>query len=1424
MRVNLKRTGLSAPITCPGARHGVAMDRRSAKAVLMVLLIQLVAATSSATSMKPESARSTSLSPMATPPSALSSTKSLTINQCDQQQELVVLKSPNDCFCPPGYASLRDFSPLAGGGGKKVAPLCIGLRSKGPWQDACVSSGTGTDYYDLPPEEMALVRVFLAAHGVSDFWISARRIAPRGALVRRLPGSRWNDPIAQDVKKGPLTVGLPDLLAPMDPGCAAIGGAHFGQLVIRSCSRLLHQLCLYRESALITLYCRQGEYTTRYSSPQQRFCYSVREQTSDTIEQLFGGTSEFEQLMDTTARTRHLRDALLQEFSSANRKHCHGELLLRDSVSQAHRLGKRAQNALSGITNGSATIGCVVLQRAELWRTDEENSSMHLYFDKGQHKLYLTVYGAWRFWREGPKDPGFRCYTNADVKLIRTVKVSHRAKFHPQRQSTHRGDQDEADDVDGNYRDGLGDERTMYELQLVDSGAPVQYWCEAHLLPDLSHLASQPVLAGRRPDGKSFFSATIELLVNHSDVKSLSLASYEQRVEEHIKRHRGRRPELRAVFTALKSCRVKRVDGTRETTDGGGHSVRLILHLVMKRVKSWRSFPIIPELLVNEIGLPENYVQYYKMRWYLHSALVSLVDAQFHLVGVNSTELCLPNSLRVAPGGNIWWTARLGETVTPKNLCLVEDTGLPLTRRCVGDFLYGCAWEPERWTNSGECSHLQHPITRALYEYSTRQMNRSMLSSVFQTVGDVLAMPTSLLPADLFYISKTLENMRQVLVPEKEEEAAQEKEVLEAAPQLGEQYYCNITGIMNRLMYVNRTIVIRSQLALNTTNILLAAFETMINGMALANDSTVLLRGSQFNCDRDMSHAKQPYAGRLALANNDGTVMFRSQRLIVLIVDPTVANISGMALFRKDRQNGDNQTITEHDEEIDDEGDFNDLTIRYLYMNQSQESLLDESDLEIGSFLPESVLENLGPLQEAMTKADEEAEPDEESVPDSTEQPVASMASIPPPSLRIVVMIYYNDRAFRETKNGTIARPNSKIISVTIPGYGSRMPGEIPIYTRQHDPGRASRCGYWSLDSLDDSPGEFGRWSYDECRLVNVSTSGAITICGCFHLTSFSRLTMDTQMVETVGVSKKLIADKSTMALDVITVIGCALSLLGVIGILVTAILFPSWRVKASSKILLQLSCAIAVEMIIIFFEGPDIDKQGISTLDEIECTLLGSVFHYIILVTFMWMLVSAYLQFMRYVKVLGWLRPSHFILKATMCCWGLPALPVVIFLILDHRLYLKQDNVSDICYPHASALYYGLLLPIGAIIFLNFISFVFVLYNIFTIPSNLTKTADHDMTLAQLRLSIFLFFLLGLPWIFGMLTTGSVDKLFAYLFCLTAPLQGFVLFIYFIVMDPIARRLWLRKLQRVPCLARIDKHLDEKETTSPSTSNNTYL
>uniref|UniRef100_A0A182W434 G-protein coupled receptors family 2 profile 2 domain-containing protein n=1 Tax=Anopheles minimus TaxID=112268 RepID=A0A182W434_9DIPT len=1346
---------------------------------LLAVAALVVAAVPSVSSTSPSTASLVSSTP---------STTFLTENQCEdhpvQQLNFVERsKIPHDCRCPPGFAAVRVYQ-------QTNKALCVGIRSAGPWQDGCVRSGTATDYYDLDLTDLVEVRQLLHRLNVSECWISARRLLKYGELVRRLPGTRWNTPVELP-NHSHLLLPVSDYNKNHD--CATVRiDQQSDQLSYQNCSATLPQICIYREASLLQLHCETNEYTTRYSS-HQRYCFSLRKSSLNMVRMLrLAMTAKGNYSIDNNRKVQ-----LLIEMYDAS-KNCSDSLnfIYADRKDSTHHAHKRDTGDNKTMPNRDIipiaspdpnSFACIAHQRLQiendtLVTTDGTGPGMYLHFDKARHKLFLTVYGDRWFWREDPSTNGFVCFTNVNDEQLYSLRVKKLRSSHVKW------------DKHASNASSFTADRRMYEVKLEEYGPPRPYWCEAHLVPDFALIKTDTVLAQRKANCRRYFSATIELLLTRASTNppdTLRLKDYDRIIGEYVKNRHKQLPELKHIFEAIKSIHVKRMEDFWTSATNDWYTVRLVLHIVTKCAKKWDKL-LQPES--NEIELPAQYLDYYQMHRSLTTALESLRGEGFRFIGTNSTEYCLPESLQLAKGKNVWWPARLGETVAPRNLCLIEVSGLPVTRRCLGDYLYGCAWD---WNPGSElCSNQKRPTTDLLYRYSVSQLNQSVLGDVLHKTSDVLAIPENVIPADLFYISKTLENMPTLFEPD-----TTVSEVRDDPNRYA--YFCNISNILSRVMYLNETTVVQSQRALNTTNILLDATETIVNQLALANDTVAMMQGEQYNCQAPGSVEQ--------LRRNDGTVLFRTARLIVLIADPTVANVTGLALFRNRKPEDLSDGLKDDEQE-----DFSDYRLRYLYMNQSIEALLMESDLEIGSFIPQHVIESLDELNDAFATTEEEEDPDTVEV--STTPVSEPQDPLPNPTpLRIIVTVYYNDHAFRETKNGTIARPISKIISVNMPGYGSRMPDEIPIYTREHAPNRPGRCGYWSFDA--DNSTEFGHWSYDECRLLN--SSGTLSLCGCFHLTSFSRLTKDIQMVETVGVSQKLIADKGTLALDIITAIGCSMSLLGVVGIFATAALFPAWRAKASSKILLQLSCAIAIEMIIIFLEGPDIDQNRIS---QIECALLGAIFHYIILVTFMWMLITAYLQFMRYVKVLGRLRPSHFILKATVCCWGGPLLVVSLFLSLDYTLYLKRDNLSDICYPHGTALWYGLLLPIGLIIFVNLISFVIVMYHIFTIPNNLTKTADHAMTLAQLRLSVFLFFLLGLPWIFGMLTTGTEDKLFAYLFCLTAPIQGFVLFVYFVIMDPTARRFWYRKLQHLPCVTRTDKQVDGEHTTSPNTSFNTYL
>ncbi|CAG9796488.1 unnamed protein product [Diatraea saccharalis] len=468
-------------------------------------------------------------------------------------------------------------------------------------------------------------------------------------------------------------------------------------------------------------------------------------------------------------------------------------------------------------------------------------------------------------------------------------------------------------------------------------------------------------------------------------------------------------------------------------------------------------------------------------------------------------------------------------------------------------------------------------------------------------------------------------------------------------------------------------------------------------------------------------------------------------RFVVQISYPRLTNITGLAIINS--ENSDQ---------------FNEMQITPLYENMTLKEVLSIEHLEVATWFPNIAISNL----QNNSNKDE--------------------------YMHMVINVFSEDVIFQQL-NKTSYVINSRIIEVEIPGYSTNSEFSIPIIFKNinHTAGIVSRmCGYWDFHSnTGNIP---GKWSDRGCTLIaNVKN---MTICECYHLTHFGQLiniNIDRDLKDTIIVSGH------QKALNIITLIGSSLSITGIIGIWITAIVFDLWRKKTGTKVLLQLSTAIALPLILIVFFNVDnsfiVEMHDINQNSQhlkIICIILGAIFHYSVLTNFMWMLITAILQFLRYVRVLGVSRPSKFMIKLALIGWGLPSIPVIIVLILDRENYIpRPDSERRICYPSGIYMMLGVVLPVSLILIVNIILFISVIKAI-SRKSDM-RTNDRSLVCAQFRLSIFLFFLLGLTWVFGIMSfSGSV--ICSYIFCLTSTVQGFVLFIYFIICDPSTRNLWV--------------------------------
>ncbi|XP_037041277.1 uncharacterized protein LOC119078003 [Bradysia coprophila] len=544
--------------------------------------------------------------------------------------------------------------------------------------------------------------------------------------------------------------------------------------------------------------------------------------------------------------------------------------------------------------------------------------------------------------------------------------------------------------------------------------------------------------------------------------------------------------------------------------------------------------------------------------------------------------------------------------------------------------------------------------------------------------------------------------------------------------------------IYNNVMQIDHKVA-RSSAAFNSTNVLLESLD-----LTLIHEANALFASRRSDLEEIQLVNVSITAESLAISDDPGIVISTSPMLINIVIDPMLTDVSGVAVLK--RKGGFSFDS--------DSAGLGDYSVQKLYRNQSSNDLLSQPDLHVASFLPESVLVSILKMR---------------------------------PDAKLVFSIFYNDVLFQTVDNATYIKSDGKIIAVSVPGL-KKLPGWLPIYVKPES-SINDYCGYWDFSSTDG-------WSETGCFRAGQNPMTNVVMCSCDHLTHFAYLLKG---------NSSHFEEIHLRSLQGITVLGCTLSLIGIIGIYITAMQFRSWRSKTSTKYLLQLSTAIAFQMILLAFVNTAPTTQALLlTNNEAWCIVIGALLHYFVLAMFFWMLIIAYLQFIRYVIVFHHGKTPRLLLKSSLLGWSLPTIPVLLVIAIDRYTYVPdlEYSESQICYPSGYSLYFGILLPIGIIVGANLVIFILVNYNLLRGTNAVCKSGDRTTKLSQLRLSIFLFFLLGLTWIFGLLSTAFSETsiVFSYLFCLTSTLQGFVMFLYFVILDPVARNLWIYFFRRLCC------------------------
>ncbi|CAF3674371.1 unnamed protein product [Rotaria sp. Silwood1] len=330
-------------------------------------------------------------------------------------------------------------------------------------------------------------------------------------------------------------------------------------------------------------------------------------------------------------------------------------------------------------------------------------------------------------------------------------------------------------------------------------------------------------------------------------------------------------------------------------------------------------------------------------------------------------------------------------------------------------------------------------------------------------------------------------------------------------------------------------------------------------------------------------------------------------------------------------------------------------------------------------------------------------------------------------------------------------------------------------------------CVYWSFDKNN------GSWITDNgCRFVGYVNNYAQ--CYCNHLTHFALL-----MISEPEQTLELLSTVEEFVLTFVTYIGICLSIFGLIITLITYVFFRySSRHRSHISLIMLCLSILFVNCLYIPFS---LTQSNLSKIKRhISCTILGFLFHYFFIASFMWMLIMAIVQYIHFVRIFN-AHISHFFIKSCIIGWIIPLIfpCLVIFFgsnggyTIEHRCWIN----------HQILLYSTFLVPISIIV-------------IFKDKKKYSKF--------QLGATLCCFVSIGCTWFFGILV--FIDPSFSHqlIFCICNSFQGFLIFLFHVYLSKPKRALWQTFFIERGFHQRSPTSHDDKDlrTISHSTSRNT--
>ncbi|XP_064384244.1 uncharacterized protein LOC135333251 isoform X3 [Halichondria panicea] len=352
------------------------------------------------------------------------------------------------------------------------------------------------------------------------------------------------------------------------------------------------------------------------------------------------------------------------------------------------------------------------------------------------------------------------------------------------------------------------------------------------------------------------------------------------------------------------------------------------------------------------------------------------------------------------------------------------------------------------------------------------------------------------------------------------------------------------------------------------------------------------------------------------------------------------------------------------------------------------------------------------------------------------------------------------------------------------------------------------RCAFWNFSQSGE-----GQWSSQNVFTIgNISANLTTTVqCVSTHLTSFAVL------VDVAGGLKNIHLDES-IGLDVVSYIGCVFSIL-CLSVTVVFYLYQGKKLFKAVHFFVHLNLSISLLLAYtIFIIG--IQTAAAST---VGCIFIAAILHYLFLSAFCWMMCEGVMLYLMLVTVFSQVSKAWWFFLLLGYATPLPFVVITISVRWEQYGVRNDDGDLEFCWLSTdNGTIFGFVAPMMLIIVINVLFLILTLRALWKSQKNKLERQLHgNVKDSKIRISIIksvlfavviLLPLLGLTWVFGLLTINSNTSVFAWIFTILNSLQGLgVLFFHVIRSDAV----WSRIMSTLNnCRGKITTTSDPKLTT----------